>query len=80
MYNKVHLFRHIGPEKNQQSIIICVVMFAFLDPIEEASRVSKERFANMEALVEQIQLRQMLDESGLGKSYIHSVGLFRAYK
>jgi len=52
-------------------------MFVFLDPIEEASRVSKERFANMEALVEQIQLRQMLDESGLGKSYIHSVGLFR---
>ena len=51
-------------------------MFAFLDPIEEASRVSKERFANMEALVEQIQLRQMLDESGIGNLCIHSVGLF----
>jgi len=42
-------------------------LFVLSDPIEEASRVSKERFANMEALVEKIQLRHMLDESGIGK-------------
>jgi len=42
-------------------------VFIFSDIISEADRVSKEIFANMEALVEKLQLRHMLDESSLGK-------------